>query len=212
MGRKENWIAEFDNIIGTIDYQALTPQKEWKLSDVNTDNPEVFINEMLQFFPEISANNIEIFQKSIQTSMACQPKLIHLFNKKRTYQIVINNDPDSNEIPFSEIPFQAKVGIIAHELSHVLDYQSKNFWQLIQTGILYIFRRQEKYEKFIDYLTIKKGFGWQVLAWSDYVFNHSNASEAYLAYKDKYYYNPKEIESILAADEKYNKLKNLKKS
>lgn len=203
MRNKENWIAEFDKKSSKINYQALTPKKIWSISDSNTENPEVFIRNMLQFFPEISIDNIEIIHKSIQTSMACQPKIIHLLNKKRTYQIVINNDLEKSEIPFSDIPFQAKVGIIAHELSHVLDYQSKTVWQLIKTGILYIFSRQEKYEKFIDYLTIKKGFGWQVLAWSDYAFNHSNASDSYLAFKDKYYFNPNEIESILQADSDY---------
>lgn len=203
MSNKENWISEFDKKSSKINYQALTPKKVWSISDSDTENSEVFIQNMLQFFPEISNNSIEIIHKSIQTSMACQPKLIHLFNNKRTYQIVINNDLEKSEIPFSDIPFQAKVGIIAHELSHVLDYQSKTVWQLIKTGILYIFSRQEKYEKFIDYLTIKKGFGWQVLAWSDYAFNHSNASDSYLTFKDKNYFNPDEILDIINSNKDY---------
>ncbi len=203
MLKTEEGYSNYENRITHIVYQPLTPQKEFELEIGITDNAEILIQQILHFFPEISKDSVVLKYKSIRTSMACKPVLKEIFNKKRKYEIIINNDPKDVEIPFDKIPFQAKIGIIAHELGHVLDYQNKSLFQLIKTGLLYIIRNQEKYEKSIDYLTIKKGFGWQVLAWSDYAFNHSNASASYLEFKDTYYFNPKEIEAILKSDKRY---------
>jgi len=203
MSNNENKYQGFDRMIAHVNYQAIEAKKEIRLTSIEYKSPELLIDDILEFFPEISPDTIELRFTSIQTSMACKPVLMKLLNKKRKYEIIINNDSDGVEIPFDEIPFQAKIGIIAHELGHILDYQNKSFFQLIQTGLLYIFRNQERYEKSIDYLTIKKGFGWQVLAWSDYAFNHSNASASYLKFKDKYYFNPVEIKAILDSDKRY---------
>ncbi len=203
MLKTEKEYSKYENRIDHIVYRPITPQKEFKLEISNGDHAEMLIQQMLNFFPEIAKNSVVLKYKSIRTSMACKPVLKEIFNKKRRYEIIINNDSKNVEIPFDEIPFQAKIGIIAHELGHVLDYQNKSVFQLIKTGLLYIIGNQEKYEKSIDYLTIKKGFGWQVLAWSDYAFNHSNASVSYLEFKDKYYFNPEEIKAILESDKKY---------
>lgn len=205
MSNNEKKYQRFDRMIGHINYQAIIPQKEIELATIEYESPVPLIKDILKFFPEIPPDIIELRFTRIQTSMACKPILKNILRKKRKYEIIINNDSKGVEIPFDEIPFQAKIGIIAHELGHILDYQSKSLLQLIKTGLLYIFRIQEKYEKSIDYLTIKKGFGWQVLAWSDYAFNHSNASESYLKFKDKYYFNPKEIKAILKSNNEYEK-------
>jgi len=64
---------------------------------------------------------------------------------------------------------------------------------------------QKNYEKSIDYLTIKKGFGWQLWQWSDYALNHSNATESYKDFKRKNYLNPDEIIEVMDKNKEYEK-------
>ena len=126
--------------------------------------------------------------------MACRPRNSTIFKKERHYTIFIDTDADGQGILLDSIPFNAQIGIIAHELCHILDYESKTGNQIIGTGLAYFNKnKRADFEKTIDDLTINKGLGHQLLAWSDFALNKSTASSAYKAYKRKTYLTPEEI-------------------
>ena len=53
---------------------------------------------------------------------------------------------------------------------------------------------QEHYEKAVDYLVIKKGFGHQLRDWSHFVLNHDSLTDKYKKTKEIYYLDPEEID------------------
>jgi len=73
-----------------------------------------------------------------------------------------------------------------------------NKLDLLQTGIGMLSRRgRAKYEKSIDLLTIKKGFGSELKDWAQFSVFDSKANPEYKEFKKTYYLNPKEIDSLI---------------
>lgn len=147
-------------------------------------------------YPELRETAIELQFGSIPTTMQAQPR----FKKGgRQYKIVINNDPDFEGIAYDDIPFNAQVGIVAHEMAHILDYELKSTRQLAGTGFRFILskKQQAAYEKSIDALTVRKGFGYQLKDWAQYAMYDSKASPDYKEFKRKFYLRPKQIDSLL---------------
>jgi len=89
------------------------------------------------FYPELSDVTININYAPIPTTMQTQPMLRSMFSSRsnREYLISINSNKNFEGILFEDIPYNAQVGIIAHELAHVLDFEHKNTLNLISTGL-----------------------------------------------------------------------------
>ena len=152
----------------------------------------------LQLFPELKNIKFEILQKPLSTTMQARPNVNSFFGKKRSYTVFINNDPNFEGIQFKDIPFNAKIGIICHELCHLLDYEQKSKGQIIQTGIRFLSTQgRASYEKSIDYAVIEKGAGWQLYDWAYYAINQSKASPEYKEFKKQNYLQPSEINEII---------------
>lgn len=150
----------------------------------------------LYHYPELSGSSIEVISKPIGTTLQVQPAANFIFKRKstRSYRIFINSNLDFEGILFKDIPYNAQVGLVAHELAHILDYKYKNTFQIIGTGLKFLNGNSRgKYEKSIDLLTIYKGLGWQLLDWAQYAMFDSKATEDYKAFKKSNYLNPEEI-------------------
>ena len=81
-------------------------------------------------------------------TMQARPDIWHLLIGRRRYLILINDRPTNNGITLADIPFNGQLGIIAHEMCHILDYQHKSLWGIIKTGLMYLSdRHTETYEK-----------------------------------------------------------------
>ncbi len=156
----------------------------------------------LQHYPDLQDKKIKFRYKNLKTTMACMPRWDFLFRKKenRTYLISIDKKLKKDKgVLLSEVPFNAQVGVIGHELGHVADYENKSSFGVIGTGFRYLFPGyRRKLENQIDELTIDRGLGTQVADFADYVFHESNANEKYIRYKRKYYYSPAELQSLVA--------------
>lgn len=154
----------------------------------------------LSFFPELKQTQISFEYKSIKTTMATRPHIGKSLVKNRSYVIYINsNAKERGAVSFNELGLQEQIGIIAHELSHIVDYEKRNNFSLIQCGIYYsVFKHYHRnLERETDMLVIKKGLAHQLYAFTHYVLHQSNATETYKAFKRKNYLLPEEISDYL---------------
>lgn len=152
-------------------------------------------NVVCSGFNELNKENITLVYRRINTTMRARPSKVF---GKRKYLIIINNDTTFQGIMFHDIPEEARIGIVAHEMSHILDYSTKTNFEILKTGLNYMSGSgQKKYEKAIDLLTIQKGFGRELKAWAQFSMFDSEASESYKLFKRKNYLTPNEIDELL---------------
>jgi hypothetical protein len=128
----------------------------------------------LSYFPELKEVHIVFRIKKAYTPLTTRPDLAGVFQRKdhRTYIITISDQTIDTLKPllFQNLTFGQQVGIIGHELSHVVDFNSKNFLQTIGLGIGHISKRYiDKMEFNTDRICIQHGLGKYLLAYSKHV-------------------------------------------
>ena len=164
------------------------------------------------YYPELKNVNIKVRYGIIKTTMQCRPRWDFLFHKKknRSYVIYIGNKLKSgNGILYKDLPLNAQIGVIGHELAHIIDYQRMNNLKMIQFGIDYLKSKKKKeIENRTDLIAIHHGLGYQIGDFSKYVFEESGASFQYIKYKMKYYFRPHQIREIIATNPIYSKVAN----
>jgi len=155
----------------------------------------------LSYYPELKDVAIRFRMKNIKTTLMTKPRADFIFKKKkrRIYNISVDNNVRNNKgILLKDVPLNAQIGIIGHELAHIIDYESKSATELIITGIRYLGPRyRRRLEGLTDEEAISRGLGWQLMDWTKYVYNSSNASKKYLNYKKKFYNNTAELNLML---------------
>lgn len=161
------------------------------------------------YYPELKDINIKVRYGRIKTTMQCRPRWDFIFHKKenRSYVIYIGNKiKEDHGILYKHLPLNAQIGVIGHELAHIVDYRTMNNLQMIQFGIDYLKSNKKKeIENRTDLIAIHRGLGYQIKAFSKYVFEDSGASFKYLSYKMRYYFRPNQINEILATSPIYRK-------
>ena len=146
LSKSENDISLFSNIENNKSF---------------VDKYKVACLKALSFYPELKDVNIEFREAGIGTTLAARPILSSFFNSdyERKYEVIFNNSVDC-EVPFSELPEEGQVGILGHELAHILDYETKSFGQLLVTGCFYVNAHSiRNYERGIDRVTVERGLG-----------------------------------------------------
>ena len=148
-------------------------------------------------YPELHDCTITIKIKNIRSAGAARPTLGSLLKNKsnRKYKIFVNQDERllGNAI-FDKLPHNAKIGLLSHELAHILEYSKKSSLSLIGNGFLYTLSKSYRtsYEGKTDDIVINRGFGWQVYDFTNYIMNHSTASKKYKKFKVRHYKSPNE--------------------
>lgn len=151
----------------------------------------------LSHFPELKEVHIILKNSAENTTMACRPQVSSLFKNTRTYYILINNRENFDGILLSDVPFNAQVGVIGHEIAHVLDYEQKSVKGIIATGIGYLFEGYKReLEHRIDTMTAERGLGWQLYDWATYAMYDSDATQQYKDFKKRIYMSPEQIVSL----------------
>jgi len=153
----------------------------------------------LTHFPELINVRITFKEKKLHSTMATRPKGLEVLHKKgkREYVIYINTT-DKVNVPVDHTSFNAQVGVIGHELAHIVDYESKSTMRLLANGFGYLSNSfRQKLEHKTDKSTIAHGLGWQLYDWSFYVIHYEDITPKYLEYKKKIYLKPGEIETLL---------------
>ena len=159
----------------------------------------------LSRYPELKEEKIEFVYATGSYTMAARPKITSVFTwgrKKRTYQIFINTISHKGGLLLSEVPFNEQVGVIGHELAHILYYTKRSALRIILDGIAYSSKKfRSKFEKDTDIVAIHRGFGWQIYAFSNRVLSEKKIPEEYKKYKRKIYLSPEAVLDFIKEQE-----------
>ncbi|MDP4208523.1 MAG: hypothetical protein Q8928_06885 [Bacteroidota bacterium] len=185
-----------ENIKESIDYNVDSLKREYSNNKKILSQYEVQTLLALSHYPELKDIRIEFKESNIKTTLACQPKWNFFLKKRanRTYRILINKSAKIKGVLYSEIPFDAQVGGMGHELAHIVDYSHRSTLGIFLFGIKYVFSipGRSKVEKQVDRITIGHQLGHQLYNFCNFILN-SSVSEKYKEYKRKVYYKPEEL-------------------
>jgi hypothetical protein len=166
-------------------------------------NLEVQALIALSHYPELKSTRITFVEKNIRTTAACRPTWTFLFKsrKNRAYKIYINNDIQNMKgALLEEVPFDAQIGLIGHELGHVADYSNRSAFTIIGMAFSYLFiSGKSKIEHRVDRITIAHHLGWQLYNFEDFIFYKSTVSKEYKEYKRKVYLAPEKLKKLIGA-------------
>ncbi len=169
---------------------------------------EEFLNPTLialSYYPELRDTPIEFKLSKERTTMAARPVPMSMLLKRR-YIILINDDEDFEGIHLGQVPLNAQVGIIGHELAHIADYENQNFFGVMGTLLRYSSAsRKALFERQIDKATIERGLGWQLHDWAEFSLDAANSSTPeYIEFKRKHYLAPDEIVQYIDLYSRYS--------
>ena len=129
----------------------------------------------LSYFPELRKTRITfILQKGNSGVIETRPEWFSVFkNSKSRAYIVFIGDSSSRYTPrfmFRNSPVNGQVGIIGHELTHILYFSKKNTFGLLNTGISHVSRSyMDNFENKTDSVCIERGLGYQLIDWNIYL-------------------------------------------
>ena len=149
----------------------------------------------LSFYPELKDTEISFRRRKLKTTMVARPKGMNVFRGKgkRHYIIYINDFPSAKISPDS-VSFNAQIGVIGHELAHLVDYENISSFKILYAGLSYLNKKfRAQFERATDLRTINHGLLWQCYDFALHVHNNSIAPTEYINYKKNFYMSPKEI-------------------
>lgn len=195
-------------------------KKEFGCNKIIPATYETQILIALSYFPELKNTTIEFRLKKTNTPLSSKPKLLGLLqsSKTRKYIVTISEETNSRLEPIllKNLKFNAQIGVLGHELSHVSDYMTKGFSKMTNLLLIEIFSKKQvdTFESRTDHICINHGLGYQLLDWSKSV--RENLKIEYWRGADNYkyrtkkerYLNPETIIQILRTDSKYQQVEN----
>ncbi|MEX1239374.1 MAG: hypothetical protein WEB30_06640 [Cyclobacteriaceae bacterium] len=124
--------------------------------------------------------------------------------KNRRYRVLLNDARDSyfDPILLRSLPFDAQVGILAHELGHVVYYHELNILEFGKWGLEYLrdndFRAT--HERTTDLMPVYHGLGSQIYQYAWFVRKDLTCRELYENGKDfldRYYMTDEELKEVM---------------
>jgi hypothetical protein len=207
-----------------VDYPAVDPVVAYKARDYEQsidslisglgyrkELPEGFELQTLlalRHYPELKNTHIKFIVKKAFIPLASRPSMISLLRKRdlRTYRVIISDKslPQMESVLLKNLPFNAQVAIIGHELAHAVEYETMNSYQLSAVGFMYLCGSYRAVmEKGTDQRTIEHGLGWQLLEYAEHVRKVSSSNERQIDFMDKFYMNPDEIRTMIDGADMY---------
>jgi hypothetical protein len=126
------------------------------------------------------------------------------FRKNRRYKIKLNDKHNTHfdAILLRSLPFDAQVGILAHELGHIAYYHKLNVFQFGKWGLSYLIDDafHASHERTTDLMPVYHGLASQIYQYAYYVRNDSSCRELYQRGKefmDKYYMTDRELKDLM---------------
>lgn len=173
--------------------QAKNWPATWAIPDKFQDVFDLLVDDI----PYLHNQRIIIQKRKLNTTMAARPTLGSLIFRKRenrTYLLQVNNDKTFHGVLYEDVPEMARVGLMMHELMHIKDYQSRNFFGVLQRGWQYLSKSgKKKFEYEIDQMVIDAGYRNYLLLWALFIMEESEASDAYKDFKREIYRSPHDI-------------------
>jgi hypothetical protein len=155
---------------------------------------EIFLQvvEALSYFPELKEVDITFaYKDNIKGSvMQAQPRVLSLFvdeKESRKYLIRISRAlvyRDGTVVPIEEVPHEALVGWIGHELGHIMDYLQRSTSNMMFFGAKYLLSKKHlmRAELTADGFAIDCGMGHLILANKNFILENEGFEDGY---KDK---------------------------
>ena len=157
-------------------------------------------------YPQLKDVNIDMILTQEGAPMESSFNIWSLFGprKSRQYRILLNDAQNTffDPILLRALPFDAQVGILAHELGHVVYYHKLNLFQIGKWGLRYL-RSDEfaaTHERTTDLMPVYHGLGSQIYQYAHYVRNDPSCKSFYEAEKgfmDKYYMTDRELSELI---------------
>lgn len=193
---------------------SLIPPHEWVQENIDSLRVELLANKVvpsdyecsilaaLMFYPDLKDTQIKFKRRALKTTMAARPSVTDMFRlrDKRHYKIIINHKRNKRKSPLlKDVPYHARVGVIGHELAHLVDYNSNSFIRIVGNGIAYVisdsFKQTLEYK--IDGITINQGLGQGLYNFRLFVEEEAETTKEYRKFKEKIYMASSEIAQMI---------------
>jgi hypothetical protein len=153
-------------------------------------------------YPELKDVNIDMVLTLDGAPMESSLEIWSLFGlaKNRRYLVLLNDAANSyfDPILLRSLPFDAQVGILAHELGHIAYYHELNMFEFGRWGLNYL--RDDEFrathERTTDLMPVYHGLGSQIYQYAYFVRKDPTCKAFYEEGKDfmdKYYLTDEEI-------------------
>ena len=174
----------------------------------------------LSYYPQLKDTRIKFRFKKRKTPLTSRPRIMHIFlpKKWRTYVITLSTETTESFAPilFFRLPYNAQIGVLGHEIAHILEYKTLTSFQLIGLGFkLGNPHFTDQFEFKTDERTIANGLGYQLCGWSVFVrkslgiVEWKGASETLesgnVPEANQRYMNPQTIQKYMARNPLYKK-------
>jgi hypothetical protein len=122
------------------------------------------ILKALSCFPELKNIRINFIVKKKYTPLSTRPSFRSMVKRRnhRTYIVTISNETIDtlSHLLYNNLNYIEQVGIMGHELSHVVDFNRKNLFQSIGNAIGHLSKHfVDKMEYKTDLICIQHGLG-----------------------------------------------------
>lgn len=202
----------------TLETRAFNLDSLQKVVGSNKGLPEGFeVAALLAYsaYPQLKDVTIDMQLIPSGAPMESNFDIPTLFGKKqdRKYIIYLNNAENTqfDEILLRSLPFDAQVGILAHELGHVVYYDQLSTLQIGKWGIMYLLSDEfrAKHERSTDLMPVYHGLGSQIYQYAYYVRHDPSVKELFenfgAEFIDKFYMSDKELEEAVASSPLYSR-------
>lgn len=187
--KKEDYINHLDSL-----------KKEFGINKTFYKKLELPALVALSYFPQLKHTKIEFRRHKLSSTMAARPTIGSAFRQKGKRKYLISLDDFDADIPFDDAAFNEQVGVIGHELSHIIYYEEHSALHLMSLSFKYSNKKfKAKFEKDTDRRTVTFNLGWQLYAWKIHGETHPNVSDKRRKYKAKYYLNSVDLYNLTLA-------------
>ena len=179
-----------------------TLKNEFGYNKIIPKEYEVAILTALSHYPELKNIRIRfVLRNRYPVPYGAIPsfKSLLMSPDKRQYSISIleKAKPPEEKILMKNLSFNAQVGVMGHEIAHVVQYHSCGKFQLLKFLTMYLQPDlKQKIERTADLYTISHGLGKQLLEHAIYIRSIPGYTEGRKAI-NKYYLKPEEIINYL---------------
>lgn len=163
------------------------------------------IAQALSYFPDLADVRIDfVFRDKLNKAfMQAQPKWYGFFqspdNRHYIIKISRNFQLEDGMLPIEEMPRDALLGWLAHELGHIMDYQEKSAFALMAFGLSYITSHQHmiEAERNADIHAIRSKAGPYILQTKDFIHGYQGVPQAYREKIARFYMTPGEAMQLM---------------
>ena len=125
----------------------------------------------LSFFPELKDRRIDFVLRKGYAPLSSRPSFGGLLrsSRKRLYKVFISTGRGDgfDSINLSRAPYNARIGVLGHEISHVKYFSGKSGLALTWLGVMHVSKSyMDRFEFRTDSLCIAQGMGDYLLSMS----------------------------------------------